>query len=268
VAQGFVVPFPQRLFDADGLPAVSWQVETFTATGSFSTPITTWSDSALTSANTNPVITDASGYLRIFVAAGTSLDLRVKNAAGVTQFTFLSLQPMPDTSGSIPTVTAVPTGGIIAFGAAAAPTGFLLCNGSLVSRTTYAALFAVISTAYGVGDGTTTFGLPDFRGRYPMGVAASGTGNTLGATFGTIDHLHTGPSHTHSVVVTRSGWGATLNSPSTDGTLNSGSAAGVGEFASSYQPTADLTVTSAAGGTGNTGTANPPTLTCYFVIKT
>lgn len=61
------------------------------------------------------------------------------------------------------------TGMFFAFGGSAAPTGFLLCDGSAVSRTTYAALYAVIGTAYGVGDGATTFNLPDFRDRTLIG---------------------------------------------------------------------------------------------------
>ena len=92
----------------------------------------------------------------------------------------------------------VPAGVITMFGAAAAPAGWLLCDGTAVSRTTYAALFAVIGTTFGVGDGSTTFNVPDLRGRFPLGKAAAGTGSTLGGTGGTLEHTHTGPSHTHS----------------------------------------------------------------------
>lgn len=63
----------------------------------------------------------------------------------------------------------IPTGTILATARAAAPTGFLLCQGQAVSRTTYAVLFAAIGTTYGVGDGVTTFNLPDLRGRVPVG---------------------------------------------------------------------------------------------------
>lgn len=91
-----------------------------------------------------------------------------------------------------------PSGSIIAYGGSSAPTGYLLCDGSAVSRSTYSDLFAVLGTTYGVGDGSTTFNLPDLRQRFPLGKAASGTGNALGATGGNIDHVHTGPSHTHS----------------------------------------------------------------------
>lgn len=67
----------------------------------------------------------------------------------------------------------IPIGtGLVTF-ANAAPTGFLLCQGQAVSRTTYAALFAKLGTTYGAGDGTTTFNLPDLRGRVPVGADAA-----------------------------------------------------------------------------------------------
>lgn len=71
------------------------------------------------------------------------------------------------------------------------PTGWLLCNGQAVSRTTYAALFSAIGTAWGSGDGSTTFNVPDLRGRVPRGVAASGDGDELGDEFGSDTHQHT-----------------------------------------------------------------------------
>ena len=63
----------------------------------------------------------------------------------------------------------VPPGMVLPFAGAAAPEGFLLCDGSAVSRTTYGDLFAAIGTAYGAGDGSTTFNLPDLRGRVAAG---------------------------------------------------------------------------------------------------
>ena len=63
----------------------------------------------------------------------------------------------------------VPTGIIIPFAGSSIPAGFLLCNGAAVSRTTYAKLFNVIGTTWGAGDGSTTFKLPDARGRFPEG---------------------------------------------------------------------------------------------------
>lgn len=91
-----------------------------------------------------------------------------------------------------------PAGAIVAYGGASAPSGWLMCTGSTVSRSTYAALFSAIGTTYGAGDGSTTFGLPNLQQRFPLGKASSGTGVTLGSTGGAIDHVHSGPSHTHS----------------------------------------------------------------------
>jgi microcystin-dependent protein len=89
-------------------------------------------------------------------------------------------------------------GDIIMSGLATESGGYLLCNGQAVNRTTYATLFAAIGVAFGPGNGTTTFNLPDMRGRFPIGVAASGTGSVLGGTGGLIDHTHTQPTHTHT----------------------------------------------------------------------
>lgn len=82
------------------------------------------------------------------------------------------------------------------------PSGFLACDGSAVSRTTYAALFAEIGTNYGVGDGSTTFNLPDLRGRAPIGVGqGSGLSNrALGDSVGNETHTLTTaqlPVHNH-----------------------------------------------------------------------
>lgn len=65
---------------------------------------------------------------------------------------------------------AAPAGVVQAFAGSAAPTGWLLCNGAAVSRTVYAALFAAIASAHGSADGSTTFNLPDYRGRMIRGV--------------------------------------------------------------------------------------------------
>ncbi len=69
----------------------------------------------------------------------------------------------------------VPVGTVVSTVLTTAPSGWLLCDGSAVSRTTYADLFAGIGTTYGSGDGSTTFNLPDMRGRVAMG-AGTGTG--------------------------------------------------------------------------------------------
>lgn len=70
---------------------------------------------------------------------------------------------------SVQVPPAVPTGAIMAFGVTSIPSGWLLCNGANVSRTTYAALFAAIGTRFGAGDGSTTFTLPNLDGRFLQG---------------------------------------------------------------------------------------------------
>jgi microcystin-dependent protein len=91
-----------------------------------------------------------------------------------------------------------PTGVVDMYAGASIPPDSLLCNGQVVSRTTYAKLFAAIGTTWGVGNGTTTFGIPDMRGRAPRGVAASTPGNALGQYHGADTHVHSGPYHSHT----------------------------------------------------------------------
>ena len=88
--------------------------------------------------------------------------------------------------------------------AIAAPAGWLVCDGRAVSRATYAALFAAIGSSFGAGDGSTTFGLPDFRGRAPIGAGAGAglTARSLGDKPGAESYaLQTTdlPAHAHSI---------------------------------------------------------------------
>jgi microcystin-dependent protein len=116
------------------------------------------------------------------------------------------------------TIGGVPIGAQMAYAGPTAPNGWLLEYGQAISRSTYALLFAIIGTAYGVGDGTTTFNLPDKRGRVSVGVDNMGgsaanritnavcgiTGTTQGAAGGdqnTQLHTHTvtDPQHNHAL---------------------------------------------------------------------
>lgn len=98
----------------------------------------------------------------------------------------------------------IPPGTIWMWGGAAAPTGWLLCDHSAVSRVTYADLFAEIGITYGAGDGFSTFNTPDMQQKFPLGYS-SGV-NALGDTGGAFDHthniaahIHTLPNHTHTL---------------------------------------------------------------------
>jgi len=111
------------------------------------------------------------------------------------------------------TTTEMPTGSVITWvgSPSAPPTGWLLCDGAAVSRSTYSSLFAITSTYFGVGDGTTTFNLPDFRGLSLVGAVSANlgvaVGNTAGGkvwTYGTADpftalsHSTETWAHTHT----------------------------------------------------------------------
>lgn len=156
-------------------------------------------------------------------------------------------------------LATVPVGGMMDWPAADAPVGWLLCEGQQVSRVTYNALYVVIGTTYGPGDGSLTFNVPDRRGRFSMGKTAAGTGSTLGATGGSLDHTHTGPSHTHTgpshshslptqAIEGQAGTGFNVTSLTAASTGNGGTGA------------------TGASGTGATGSANPPYLALNSII--
>lgn len=97
----------------------------------------------------------------------------------------------------------MPTGMIALYGGSIPPDGWLVCDGSPVSRTAYAALYQTIGDAFGPGDGSTTFNLPDLGGRFPLGVGqqSGATAFALGDNGGEEQHTLTVAelaSHTHS----------------------------------------------------------------------
>ena len=75
---------------------------------------------------------------------------------------------------------AIPTGSIVYYGKSTVPSGWLVCNGAAVSRTTYAALFGVIGTTFGAGNGSSTFNVPNLIDRFPEGNATPGTVKAAG----------------------------------------------------------------------------------------
>lgn len=95
---------------------------------------------------------------------------------------------------------SVPAGGLMMWPTASPPVGWLLCNGTAVSRTTYATLFAILGTTFGVGDGSTTFNLPNYTNRSPVGAgglyATGATGGSKDAVV--VSHTHTGSGTTSS----------------------------------------------------------------------
>lgn len=103
--------------------------------------------------------------------------------------------------GGSATGDTLPIGSITAYGKETAPANWLICDGSVVSRSAYADLFAVIGTKYGEGDGSTTFNLPNLKGRVPVGLDGGDTDfNEIGKTGGEKTHILTVdemPKHSH-----------------------------------------------------------------------
>lgn len=154
----------------------------------------------------------------------------------------------------VPTVVippATPSGVVSPFAGAAAPSGWLMCNGAAVSRTTYSDLFTAIGTTFGSGDGSTTFNLPNLNGRTPVGFdvsqaefdfvgKASGT-KTHTLTVNEIpSHTHTQNSHTHT--------GSTSTTGSHDHTASTNTAG-------SHSHTTSMTTQGGHSHGGSTGSA-------------
>lgn len=163
------------------------------------------------------------------------------------------------------------TGAMLMWPTATAPSGFLLCNGQTVSRSTYAALFAILGVVFGSGDGSTTFTLPDYRDRLPIGAgttyAAAATGGSKDAVV--VSHTHTGTTaasgpHTH--VINEGAQGDTPGGTLTSGDDYTSNVA----FTQTTTSGGDHTHTITTNSTGVSGTnANlPPYLGVYFIIKT
>jgi microcystin-dependent protein len=100
----------------------------------------------------------------------------------------------------------LPAGTLIDYAGTVEPSGWLLCDGRAVSRTDYASLFAAIGTAYGTGNGSTTFNIPDFRGRFAryndnMGTALGAAGRDIAARAADKSQADENKSHSHSYQV-------------------------------------------------------------------
>lgn len=125
-------------------------------------------------------------------------DDHIRNTKKAVQGSFPNLGPNPVTKTAEEiNASGIPTGSMIITAAAGASSGYLLCDGLAVSRTTYADLFAAIGVVYGDGDGATTFNLPDMRDHSPAGSSAS---NVLGASEGSDTwDANQLPRHTHTM---------------------------------------------------------------------
>ena len=160
------------------------------------------------------------------------------------------------------------TAGIIAmWDGASVPTGWLYLDGTSYLKADYPALDAYYSArSYPYGSDATHFTVADWRGYGPFGKTTSGTGSTLGGKFGSLDHTHSGTtltavshthdySHYHLVTSTATAGGNVTND-------------GGGTAITSTQNTSTTGAPSSTAISGSTGSANSPSVSCHFVIKT
>jgi microcystin-dependent protein len=173
-------------------------------------------------------------------------------------------------------IEGIPTATIVPWSSASVPSGFLECNGQAVSRTTYAALFAIVGTTYGTGDGSSTFNVPDLQDNVAVGksnnkaLASTGgantvtsTGNVGGSTANATLSTPQLASHSHSFSSTGGNAPANVSkiaqqnftNPSTFNTNNSGSGGG-----HSHNMSANFS--------GDATSVLQPYLTIIYVIKT
>lgn len=165
----------------------------------------------------------------------------------------------------IANLVTTPAGGIIMYAASVAPQGFLLCDGTAKSRNTYTALFQAIGTTFGVGDGSTTFNVPNLSGRFPYGGALGQLGGSANSTL---------PSHSHTATVSISDPGhAHSYSKASHTSPQSGSSTQVltnEVLANTSNSTTGISATALVDATGTSAiNANlPPFIGLTFIIKT
>ena len=187
---------------------------------------------------------------------------------------------------SFTSVQGVPSGSVFCMAVATVPSGYLECNGAAVSRSTYAVLFAVIGTAYGTGNGSTTFNLPDLRGEFVRGFD-NGRGvdngrsiaSSQSSQFGQHNHSVsassstsvTDPGHFHNLLYDNGSFGGSSgavtprgsSTPSNPGISNRISTKTTGISVS----TSTSISQSNRGGTSNSSETRPRSIAMMYVIK-
>ena len=248
------------------------------------------SDSGLDMSNGLPIrFQDSSGAPFVALKSPASVSSNVTfTLPGADGSNGQMLQTNGSGALSFTTVQGVPSGSVFCMAVATVPSGYLECNGAEVSRTTYSVLFAVIGTAYGTGDGSSTFNLPDLRGEFIRGFD-NGKGTDSGRSIATSQSAQNA-SHNHSMSVS----GTTSNPTPTltgdvrrisEGYRAQGTASGIFTKeldgnnnitgSSSTSPVAGFSIDaththtfSASGDTGNQGgEARPRNIAMMYVIK-
>jgi len=171
-----------------------------------------------------------------------------------------------------------PTGVINMWPTNTAPSGYLLCDGTAVSRTTYSALYAVVGTTFGTGDGSTTFNLPNYTNRMPYGTTVGATGGSVTTTISqanlpNVNFAVTDGGHRH--FISNHDISSTDLSNTTTLTWQGGSGYGAynlsGSSTAAFEGLSSLTTTGisvSSGGSGTAVTTISPYLGINFIIKT
>jgi microcystin-dependent protein len=224
-----LIPFPQlQFFDNNGVPLAGGSVTTYAADGV--TPKATYQDQAGTISNTNPITLDSAGRAQIWgtgqyvFLVQDSLGNTIYNQptadptyelnAGAFGLSLLETATQADAQTLLGFSTfALSPGVMLPYGGASAPSGWHLCDGTAVSRASNPQLFSAIGTAWGTGDGSTTFNLPDMRGRVFAGVdgsagrltSASDSAFGASAALGNVGGNQLVQTHTHTTSITDPG---------------------------------------------------------------
>lgn len=180
-------------------------------------------------------------YLTINTTTGGSLGVTPPRGSSVVIYSdgthvgyVEGTAPIPASSITSGSALVIP-GTVISFAGATSPIGYLTCDGSAISRSTYASLFAAIGTTWGSGNGTTTFNIPDLRGYFLRGSGTSARDPDSPRAVGSaqtemfLSHTHTDSGHTHTYAPSFTtspiaGAGSAYNLPSAypSGTTNTG----------------------------------------------
>jgi microcystin-dependent protein len=167
----------------------------------------------------------------------------------------------------------MPTGSLMPYAGASAPTGYLLCDGAAISRTTYATLFALVGTTYGSGDGSSTFNIPDLRGRVIAGqddMGGSSANRLTGLTGGVDGDVLGGSGGAEGVTLTAAESGLPDHTHGTGLRLSNGVLSnGSGNTPNTFD---DLLSTSGVTGGAQSASAAhnnvQPTIILNYIIKT
>ena len=239
------------------------------------------SDAGLDVVNGLPIrLQDSSGspFVSLKSPSALSGNVALTLPSSITNGGFLQTDGSGNLSFQI--VAGVPSGSVFCMAVATVPSGYLECNGAAVSRTTYAALFAIIGTAYGTGNGSSTFNLPDLRGEFVRGFdngrgvdSGRSIASSQSSQFGQHNHNVSAsssssvsdPGHQHSMSV------GFFNSLSSGGALafrDAGTSNRINNASTGISVSTSTSISqSNRGGTSNSSETRPRSIAMMYIIK-